>query len=609
MRFRRDQEAAEVTTWGLLLAFAVTLAALVVAVNLALALALRLTLPWTGGGYPALFFETNTAVVLLFVLGGCWLETMRLREGGAHVARLAGARPAETSASAANGVLERRLVNVVYEMALASGARPPAAWVMPRDQSVNAFAAGWKPDDAVIAVTQGALERLTRAELQGLVGHEMGHLVSGDTRLHMRLIGLVWGLHMVYGFGRELSERDELGRLRATAIVGAALVAVGYLGWLAGRLLQAAVGRQREFHADASAVQYARTVDGIGGVLRKIAGLPALPRPRTPDCLAHLWVAEARKRGGFAWQRWLATHPPIAQRLARLYGHPVNVLEAPLQPLPPDEPLLAMAAWAPAGAGEPPHASVPERQATSHARGVAAEDGDDAESDALQHAAYWHGRGERHAALLAWLIADDAARAPWPAWRERAGSAAFVERVREDWLALGPAARQQVFESLVARTVDAGVDDRAALLRSALGLARHGPARLRLLLLKRSLAGTGPLRGRKRLDDLTPALQAASALVGQVLGARAAAWLAALRVKPGAAAPGAPWRAFALRRLHPMERPNVARAWAEAAATAGLLGDEAAVALLADACRLLDTPLPLALQPRRTGPPTWYPIS
>jgi Zn-dependent protease with chaperone function len=595
MRFRRDREAAEATTSGLLLAFAVTLAALVVAVNLALALALRLTLPWPGAGYPALFFETNTAVVLLFVLGGCWLETLRLREGGAHVARLAGARQAEVEGSAPNGVLERRLVNVVCEMALASGTRPPAVWVMPRDQSINAFAAGWSAEDAVIAVTQGALERLTRAELQGLVGHEMGHLVSGDTRLHMRLIGLVWGLQMVYGFGTGLAGRDDLGRLRASAIVGAALVAVGYLGWIAGRLLQAAVGRQREFHADASAVQYTRTVDGIGGVLRKIAGLPALPRPRAPESLAHLWVAEAVDPDAPGWRRWLATHPPIALRLERLYGYRIDAMEAPLQPAQADEALPAMAAWAPATVAAPQPAPEAMHRATE-APQVCGDDGD--EAGALHRAAYWHGRGERHAALLAWLIADDAELAPWSAWRERAGSAAFVERVREDWLRLRPAARQRVFDSLVARTVEAGAEDRRELLRCARGLARLGAARLRLLRLRHALAGTARLHGRQRLEDLTPALHAASLLLAQALGPKAAAWLSALRPTTGTAESASPRRAFALRRLHPMERPRVARGWVEAAAQAGLLHDAAATALLADACRLLDTPLPPPLVPR-----------
>ena len=202
-----------------------------------------------------------------------------------------------------------------------------------------------RADDAVVAVTQGALERLTRAELQGLVGHEMGHIVSGDTRLNTRLIGLVWGLQMVHGFGHSLAARDEHGRFHAGAFVGVALIVVGYLGWLAGRVLQAAVSRQREFGADASAVQYVRTVDGIGGVLRKIAGLPPMARPRPPDALAHLWVAEPAALGTSGWRHWLATHPPIAQRLRRLYGRDIGLLEAPLLPPPTEaeEPLLSFA--------------------------------------------------------------------------------------------------------------------------------------------------------------------------------------------------------------------------------------------------------------------------
>ena len=142
MRFRRHQEAAENATWTMLAGFAVALLLLVLAVNAALALAVRLTLPFVHG-YPTLFFETNTAVVLLFVLGGSWIETLRLREGGAHVARLAGARPAEPDHRLRDGRLERRLVNVVQEMALAARTRAPAVWVLPRDGNINAFAAGW----------------------------------------------------------------------------------------------------------------------------------------------------------------------------------------------------------------------------------------------------------------------------------------------------------------------------------------------------------------------------------------------------------------------------------------------------------------------------------
>ena len=116
---------------------------------------------------------------------------------------------------------ERRFVNVVQEMALASGARTPAAWVLPRDDAINAFAAGWRADDAVVAVTRGALERLTRAELQGVVAHEFSHIVHGDTRLNMRLVGMVWGLQMVWGLGRSLWAADEHGRRHAGALFGA----------------------------------------------------------------------------------------------------------------------------------------------------------------------------------------------------------------------------------------------------------------------------------------------------------------------------------------------------------------------------------------------------
>ncbi len=589
MLFRRHQEAAETATWGMLLAFAAALAVLVVVTNLALALAWRLTVPVTSG-YPALFFETNTAVVLMLVLGGCWVETLRLREGGAYVAARAGARPAETAAGARGGASERRLVNVVHEIALAARTRPPAAWVVPRDETVNAFAAGWAPEDAVIAVTRGALERLTRAELQGLVGHEMSHLVSGDTRLHMRLIGLVWGLQMVYGLGCTLVDRDERDNLRAGVLIGVALMAVGYAGWLTGRLLQAAVARQREFHADASAVQYARTVDGIGGALRKIAGLPPLPRPRPPESLTHLWLAEASGDRTFG-RRWLATHPPIAQRLQRLYGRPVEALDAPLLPPPADEALLAMAPPTPAAAA----VDQPVRIATTE---PATKPAHQDERDALQRASLWRGRGERHAALLAWLFGDDAAQASWSAWRERVGSAAFIERLRSDWLTLGSAARWQVFDALLAHTREASPDDRAALIRAARGLAPRGAARMRLLLLRRALRGAPPSQGRLALEEVGPALSAATDLLALALGAHGVCWAGAAGRPTGAAAPGMGWRAFGLRRLHPMERPRVTRAWCEAAAAARLLRDPAAREVFAAACRLLDSPLPPALENR-----------
>lgn len=597
MRFRRHQEAAENATWGMLAGFAASVLLLVVAVNLGLALAWWLTVP-IASGLPPLFIETNTAVVLLFVLGGCWVETLRLREGGAYVARLAGARPAEPSSSAASGAAERRLVNIIQEMALASRARPPTAWVLPRDDSINAFAAGWTPEDAVIAVTGGALERLTREELQGLVGHELAHIVSGDTRLHTRLIGLVWGLQMVHGFGQTLAARDEQGRPQASMIIGLALMAMGWLGWLAGRLLQAAVARQREFHADASAVQFARTVDGIGGALRKIAGHAPERRSRGPESLAHLWASEAAGDADGGWlRRLLATHPPIAQRLQRLYGRPMPVLEAPLLPPPSDEPMIAMAP--PAAHPPPPTARMamvpPRSRAAAAPTGGAIDAASTDEHDALQRSTYWRSRGERHAALLAWLIDADGERADWTGWRLQAGRAAFVDRLRDDWLALGPAARWDVFDAMVKHTRDASPADRQALLLAARGLAKSDAARLRAVLLRRALRGSRGARCRVDLEQLRLSMAAASALLARAMGAPGAAWAVALGGPADAAAPGAFQRAFALRRLDPMQRPRVARAWVEAASSTRLLNDRAVADSIVAACRLLDTPLPPAL--------------
>ena len=327
MRFRQHQEAAQQQTRQLVLMFVLVVIALVVAVNVVLALAYWITVPfaWPSLGLPDWFIETNTALVLLFVLGGCWVESTRVRDkGGPHVAELAGARPAQPGGSDELSRREQRFANIVQEMAIASGQRPPPqAWVLPRDDAINALAAGWRADDAVVAVTRGALERLTRAELQGVVAHEFSHLVHGDTRLNMRLVGLVWGLQMIWGLGTSLWSEDERGRRGAGALVGLALMAVGSLGWLAGRMLQAAVSRQREFLADASAVKFARHVDGLGGALRKIADqqvrhIKGLASAHAAS-LSHLLLSD-QTLAGRGWRQWLATHPTLTQRLSRLYG-------------------------------------------------------------------------------------------------------------------------------------------------------------------------------------------------------------------------------------------------------------------------------------------------
>lgn len=319
MRFFERQETARAQTLRLLLLFALTLVALLLGVNGALALAWRLVTPGFSG-YPAYFFSVNTSVTLLFVLGGWWLETSALSSGGEALARRVGAREAWPASREA----EHKLCNIVDELAIAASMKPPLAMVLPRMDAINAFAAGWSEDDAVIAVTQGALDKLTRDELQGLVAHELSHLREGDTRLNMRLAGMVFGLEMIFNLGRSMCSADANGQRSFLALPGFPILVSGSLGWLAGRALKAAISRQREFLADARAVQFTRSREGLGGVLRKVAGEEAqgmAPARSLHPAVQHMLLVDASDRG-----RWFASHPPLAERILQIYGRPMGAL-------------------------------------------------------------------------------------------------------------------------------------------------------------------------------------------------------------------------------------------------------------------------------------------
>jgi len=325
VRFFEFQRDARGRTRRLLLVFTITVCLLVLAVNLALALAWGLTWAfWAPGGFslPRHFVAVNTAVTLLFVLGGWWVETSRLSDGGGvRLAEQMGARPAQPS----GGLDEQRFVNIVHEMAVASGLKRPTPMVVARDAGINAFATGWREDDAVVAVTQGALDHLTREELQGLVAHEFSHIGEGDTRLNMRLAGMVFGLEMIYRMGQHLFEPDERDRRMVAALIGLAIMVAGWLGWVAGHALQAAVSRQREYLADARAVQWTRSRDGLGGVLRKVmaqhrAGV--VPRP-VGSTMQHMLLV-GNEPGAVA--HWLDSHPTLEQRVRRIYGRALGPL-------------------------------------------------------------------------------------------------------------------------------------------------------------------------------------------------------------------------------------------------------------------------------------------
>ena len=331
MKFWDHQQNARAETRRLLLAFALAVAVLVLAVHGALVLAwwlmaalLPVHLP-----FPAGFLAANVGVSLLLVLGGWWVETSNLRAGGVKLAQRVGARELRASLSHA----EQRLANVVDELCIAAHMPRPQVMVLPRTDAINAFAAGWDEADAVVAVTQGALDHLTREELQGMVAHELSHLHEGDTRLKMRLAGMVFGLELVHNFGEEMRERPGLAWW-----FGSAIMLAGLAGWLTGRMLKAAVSRQREHLADARAVQWTRSKDGLGGVLRKVMAqrraTPAGYEARGHTGLAHPSVQHmllVDAQGMHRLARWLDSHPTLDERVQRIYGRTMPPL--PLTPV------------------------------------------------------------------------------------------------------------------------------------------------------------------------------------------------------------------------------------------------------------------------------------
>ena len=321
-----SQREARVRTRQLLLAFALTVLLLVLAVNGALLLAWHSFLGFTQPlrVLPPYFVEVNTGVTLLFVLGGWWLETSQLAgSGSVRLAEQMGARELRPSGD----FDEQRFGNIVQEMAIASGLTPPRPMVMARRAGINAFATGWDEEDAVIAVTQGALDYLTREELQGLVAHELSHIREGDTRLNMRLVGMVFGLEMVYRFGERIWGPDPLrDRRLVLSLMGLAIMAAGWLGWVAGHALQASVSRQREYLADARAVQWTRSKDGLGGVLRKVLGTQRVEDEEVRSIgspMQHLLLVST---DGDRVAHWLDSHPTLEQRIRRIYGRPMGPL-------------------------------------------------------------------------------------------------------------------------------------------------------------------------------------------------------------------------------------------------------------------------------------------
>jgi Zn-dependent protease with chaperone function len=274
---------------------------------------------WQVAEHPIAWWTALGAMVVIPL--GSAFKLMQLSQGGSVVARDLGARPVNP---ATRDFSERQLLNVVEEMAIAAGIPMPQVWVMDDEPSINAFAAGTEPGNAVVGVSRGCLKKLTRSELQGVVAHEFSHILNGDMRLNMRLIGWVFGLLMIAMLGRGVlstlrhvrfrGSNDSKGNGAVILLVlvsGVVLWLIGSLGVLFGRIIQSAISRQREYLADASAVQFTRDPSGIAGALKKIArGEGRIMAPKAGEA-AHLFFSNG---GGFL-SGWLATHPPLDQRI------------------------------------------------------------------------------------------------------------------------------------------------------------------------------------------------------------------------------------------------------------------------------------------------------
>ena len=314
------QEAARRRSGRLVLLFALAVLGVVAAVYLAVA-GLRFWF-WTGpdviGGlwHPQLFGWT-TAGTLLFIALGSLYKISTLREGGRRVAEILGARPVPPGTAEPS---ERRLRNVVEEMAIASGVPVPEVYLLERERGINAFAAGYGPEDAVVCVTRGALELLKRDELQGVVAHEFSQILNGDMRLNLHLLGWLHGILLLSLLGEAVLRGMRRARGKgagAIALLAIALYVVGYIGYFFGRLIQCAVSRQREYLGDASAVQFTRNPQGLAGALKKVGGLAEGSRLDHPHAaeLSHMYFGNGLAA---AWWHALDSHPPLAERIRLL---------------------------------------------------------------------------------------------------------------------------------------------------------------------------------------------------------------------------------------------------------------------------------------------------
>ncbi len=323
MSFYRNQDKARRNT-GLLLFYLLIAITLIILTIDIVTYFLLLTASYQPMTLETWLLSKHSAAIagltLLVIIGGSLVQLAKLSRGGIAVATMAGATPVDSNS--ADGK-ERQLLNITEEMAIASGTPVPRVFLMRGESAINAFVAGTTIENTILAVTQGALDKLTRDELQGVIGHEFSHILNGDMKLNIRLMGVLAGILLIGKFGeflirgnrhRSYSRSTSNKRGNQAALLGLALMAIGYIGLFFGRLIKSAISRQREFLADASSVQFTRNPDGIAGALYAIDhydGHAYLLSAHAED-VSHLCFGESVK---IRWGGLLNSHPPITDRI------------------------------------------------------------------------------------------------------------------------------------------------------------------------------------------------------------------------------------------------------------------------------------------------------
>lgn len=327
MNFFEAQARAKSRTGWLLLLFTLAVAGIIALLNL-LVMAVIFFNRDTINPSPLTFWErfdwqlfgTVGIATVVFIAMGSLYKILSLSGGGNVVAEMLGGSlvPRNTDDPA-----QRRLINVVEEMAIASGIPAPPVYLL-NDMGINAFAAGLTPYNAVIGVTRGAITYLSRDELQGVIAHEFSHIFNGDMRMNIRLMGVLHGILLIGLTGyyllrmtRHVSSsrsREGGGVVAAFVLLGLGLVVIGYVGYFFGQWIKALVSRQREFLADASAVQFTRNKDGIAGALKKIGSSTRGSSIESPTAqqFNHAYFSDGV--GGLL-EALFATHPPLEQRI------------------------------------------------------------------------------------------------------------------------------------------------------------------------------------------------------------------------------------------------------------------------------------------------------